>query len=788
MLKSIIYLLIFLSVSTSVLSNWRKNNNMPREYQNVVYLDVYFLPTNPQYGWICGYEGKTLRTTDGGKSWLGSRIYTQGGMPMEVQLESIHFLTEQIGYTSGPNLTSGFGVIYKTTNGGATWFSVTPPNASDLWGTYFFDENVGLVIGGGCGSVQTYWRTENGGQSWTLTSYNQPGSKMADAILYDSAGLGYAVGSGTLWQTIDGGRKWDVISITGGIDWHEEVTRVDNTFLLPYSEGCFGNTQTTAGGVRITHDEGASWKQYATGAPMFGSFLHDRDRGWGVGFNRTVIYTGDGGRTWTNRNCGILPDASLDDIWFINDTTGWVVGNGVYEYFIPYADPPKITSDGSFSLCEGDTLTLTASAGYDAYIWSNGQQTRTIKVTASGRYFVRGIIDSICYDGMSEYVDVVYHEKAIPEFLLSSGGQPCEGDTVTLSIKGTYQLFEWFDGSTEPNISIDKSGTYSVRLIDSNGCEVFDSFTVNFNPNPTPVILSNRRTNFCVGDSVLLSTSQAYSKYEWYKSGSSDIIFDGRAFWVSESGEYTVYVENEFGCSSISDMITVTVRNETDILEFSISQDNTFELDSAYYSQLNCRMLNIHNTGIRDFILNDVYIFRNISFSTPQSQFPIIIPPGESALLKICFTPGVLGSNLDSLLLEDVCTDRLIKLLGFGINEGFEDVTKCDVPVVFELTNLNGKSFSFGLGNAVPNPANEMTNLKFSAMNDKNVANEMRIKVFNSLGQNVNSGYKVLSSLSGDNIINGEIILNTSGLTSGIYIVIVEIYGEVITETFTVFK
>ncbi|MCW5884664.1 MAG: hypothetical protein KIT33_06800 [Candidatus Kapabacteria bacterium] len=761
---------------------------MPREYQNVIYLDVFFLPDNPQLGWICGYEGKTLRTTDGGISWFGSRIFNQIGMPREVQLESIHFKTELVGYTSGPDLITGFGVIYKTTDGGATWFDITPANVTDLWGTYFLTEDIGLVIGGGCGSSQYFWRTVNGGQTWTSVIYNHPGSKMSDAILYEENGLAYAVGSGTLWKSNNGGRSWLPISNTGGMDWHEEITRVDNTFLIPYSEGCFGSTVTSVGGVRITHDEGRTWSQFNTGAPMFGSFLHDKDRGWGVGFNQTVIYTSDGGKTWVPRNCGIEPGATMDDIWFIDDTTGWVVGSGVYEFYIPNADPPKITSEKGFSICEGDTIELVASEGYDAYIWSSGQTTRSVLVTKPGNYFVRGFIDSICYDGMSEAVNIQFYQRTVPEFLLSSGGQPCKGESAILSLKGDFQYYEWFDGSNESEIEITESGVYSIKLIDSNGCEINDSFEVMFRPNPEPEILNIGRKNFCIGDSVLLFTSEIYSNYMWFKSGSNDVVSINREYWADESGTYYVMVENEYGCVGLSDIVIITVRNETDILEFTLTDEKYFSLDSAYYSQLNCRMLRITNSGNRTYTLEDVYIFKNIAFSTPQSQFPIMIPSGETVMLKVCFSPGRLGENLDSLILADVCTDRLIELLGFGINEGFEDLTKCEVPLIFELNSFAGQSFSFGLGNAVPNPANELVKVQFSSSNNDNVADNMNIRIFNSIGNQVYAGHRILSSKNQAGYINGEIFINTSELLSGLYVIAIEIYGEILTEKFTVFK
>jgi photosystem II stability/assembly factor-like uncharacterized protein len=768
---------------------------MPPEYRDVTYLDVFFLKSNPQFGWICGYEGKTLRTTNGGKTWLGSRLFNRFGAPQEAQLESITFLNENVGYTSGPKLNeNGDGLIYKSTDGGATWFDVTPNNVSDLWGNYFIDENFGVVIGGGCGSSQYFWRTTNGGTSWESLIYNQPDSKMADAIIYSKDGLGYAIGSGWLWKTGNGGSTWLPIHSTGKADWHEELTNIDQTFLIPYSDGCFGNTVTNVGGVKFSQDEGRTWLQYSTGVPMFGTFLIDKNRGWAAGFNRTIVYTYDGGKNWTSNNCGIKPGDNLDDIYFINDTTAWVVGNGVYEFFIPNATAPVITvSKGNpdFKICEGDTITLTANDGYDAYIWSTGQSGKQIKVFKTGQYSVRGIIDSICYDGMSQWVDVKYFDKYQPVFKLSSGGMPCEGDTVIVEIENNFLDYEWFDGSKDKIIEVTKESDVSVVLTDTNGCKLSGSIKITFSPKPKPKIKSYGRLNFCIGDSVDLSTTEQYTDYKWYEVNNNVSISSQKTITVTQSGEFYVVVNNANGCDGISDTVQVTVKNEKNALDFLFSaNENILDLDSAYFSMLNCKMLKILNKSDKDISLDDVYILRNIAFSSPQSQFPVIIKANSEASVKICFSPDRFGQNIDTLLLSDICSDHFIKLLGMGITEEFIDNSKCDVPLKFEMTNLKNSVVTFGLGQIYPNPATSKISVNFSASTDdfSDLTNNIKLWVMNSIGSVSKVQHTIFINPVSEKLLNGEIIIDTSELLPGLYVVAFDIYGKVISGNFTVVR
>jgi photosystem II stability/assembly factor-like uncharacterized protein len=316
-----VFTVLFFSNYTT--ANWKKVNIPPEFESNDPFLEVMFLKSNPNVGWICGFEGRVLRTVDGGKTWTGTRI-TDG-----LQLESIHFLDSLNGYTSGS------GKIFKSTDGGVRWLDVTDrrfPIDIWLWGNYFVTKDLGMVIGGGCEPENQYfYRTTNGGTTWSIYEKDEFNSGLTDLFLTSADGLGYAVSSGRLWRTMDGGLTWDVIAVTGDRDWQEDLAISGNTFLIPYSKGCSGGGYD--GGLRISTDNGENWREFNTGQPMFGTFLLDEKCGWGVGWESNIYYTSDGGQSWTLRNNGIETGDDLDDICFINDTTGWLVGSHVYKTY-----------------------------------------------------------------------------------------------------------------------------------------------------------------------------------------------------------------------------------------------------------------------------------------------------------------------------------------------------------------------------------------------------------------------------------------------------------------------
>lgn len=749
---------------------------MPVDFiEGKFYLDVYFLPSNPQYGWICGFESRILRTTDGGKSWEGIQsILIDTTISNNIQLESIHFVNENIGFTSGPDLSSARNNrsdLLKSTDGGVTWKSIIPPGASNLWGTYFVDENIGFIVGGGCLDSQMFWKTTDGGVEWKYARYFESQSKMSDVIVYPD-GTGFGAGSGALWYTLDMGESWGILSRTGNIDWHEEITHSGQTHFLPYSGGCDGNNTIGYGGVAYTIDGGESWKRFSTQEPMYGTFLHDDKRGWGVGFDRTIIFTEDGGENWVYENCGIPSGADLDDIWFIDDTTGWAVGDGVFEYFVPIYPKPIITALTDTVICKGQAVILTVDEEYDNIQWSTGEFGKTIYATEEGEYSATIMVDSICYVGVTNTIKVAHFPR--PDFALSVAGNkiPCEGDSVEISISGIFENHTWQDGTTTPTFTVSSSGTYIVSIVDSNNCVYTDSIQVLFNPAPDPTIKLSRTRNICIGDTITLYASDGHVDYFWYKDKETEHFSREKSVIVSESGLYYVVATNEFGCPGISNKIDVIFRDETDAFEFSFALTDEFEIDTTFYKTLRCGNLEITNLSDESLVLKDLYFFRNIAFSSPVKQFPIIIGANSTVQVKVCFSPLVLGFDRDTILIVDNCSDRKINLVSYGTLSGATSNSRCDVPLYFTPLELGGKYLY--ISDTYPNPASSMVSLDYQYEDDSDSKSMIQATVTDIYGNDLASGnIDVEFEVTDDEgyFSLGKIKFDTSHLNTGFYFI-----------------
>lgn len=99
------------------------------------------------------------------------------------------------------------------------------------------------------------------------------------------------------------------------------------------------------------------------------------------------------------------------------------------------------------------------------------------------------------------------------------------------------------DNVFSPEVTIDKTTTYYVSIIDSLGCEFFDSVTVFVKDIPEFKIATDKPTDICPCEKITLSAPvSADNEYIWSTGERTSSIV------VSDSGNYSVTVSNDAGC------------------------------------------------------------------------------------------------------------------------------------------------------------------------------------------------------------------------------------------------
>ena len=242
--------------------------------------------------------------------------------------------------------------------------------------------------------------------------------------------------------------------------------------------------------------------------------------------------------------------------------------NSEFYYYIQFTPAlPNITlnNNGTYTACEGDDITVTAS-GASSYSWSDGLGSdATVHPTASGVYTVTGTANG-CTSTATATVTI----NARPSVNITSPASLCQGTTGTLTATGSFTFCTWDDNSTNPtrNISPTSAGpaTYTVTVTGSNRCTNTVTKTVNVLASPDITVVS--ANTLCEGGDLLLTaeTETEGANFAW--SGPNGFTSNeqnpaiGNAS-TTMSGDYTVTVTDPATECSAADMVTVTVNQPT---------------------------------------------------------------------------------------------------------------------------------------------------------------------------------------------------------------------------------
>lgn len=212
-------------------------------------------------GWVAGARF-LASTNDGGQTWVRADkgqivIVSQAFAGRDARLH-LNADGQQLWMSSGRH-------VLASRDGGQVWVPQAslpegaPQRFTDL--QFTADGQRGWVVG----SQGVVLGTEDGGKSWLAWSASPGGTSKpmgrtgTDAWLHSVAVLGnggqmWAAGEGTLLQTLDGGRNWQIQPAPGG---HARVIRFSADGKRGWVAGAGGNLHTTI-------DNGQHWLPLAT--------------------------------------------------------------------------------------------------------------------------------------------------------------------------------------------------------------------------------------------------------------------------------------------------------------------------------------------------------------------------------------------------------------------------------------------------------------------------------------------------------------------------------------------
>ncbi len=281
------------------------------------------------------------------------------------------------------------------------------------------------------------------------------------------------------------------------------------------------------------------------------------------GGDSTTLHAGPGYITYTWRNGigAVIGTDSTVNVFSAESFTVTVTNAGgcagtspaINTSLFPFT-PPTIAGNSSF--CGGTSVTLTASAGYTAYVWRNGVGTiiglsAILIVSTPDTYTVTVTAANGCVGSVSKTVT----QSPSPNPVISGVLQFCTGSSTTLDGGPGYNAYTWKNAggtilSTNQTVVVTVPGL--IRLVvDSLGCLDSTTAITSTLPVPSPVITGNLQ--FCTGSSTILNAGAGFTSYLWTPGGATT-----QTITVNFSGTFTVTVTNAAGCSGTSPSVNTT--------------------------------------------------------------------------------------------------------------------------------------------------------------------------------------------------------------------------------------
>lgn len=274
------------------------------------YTDVFFVDNRT--GWVVGEYNTILSTNDAGVNWPQAPVNS-----FEGNFRSVYLINETQGWISGDlNGTSIDGNVYISVNGGAypeSQISTIYP----LNSVFSLDKD--HVWAGGESGQMVY--TTDGGSNWIESS------TILEFEIFDIHFLnqdkGFASGSyGNIVHSSDGGMTWqsdfkysdiDILAIHFTDSINAWACGSKNSVLLGKYNG--SGLQWTVTKI-FSEPAGFIWRD------IF--FIDDRT-GWVVGNAGAVYKSDDGGTSWVKESTETI--SNLNAIHMVDGQKGWIAGN-----------------------------------------------------------------------------------------------------------------------------------------------------------------------------------------------------------------------------------------------------------------------------------------------------------------------------------------------------------------------------------------------------------------------------------------------------------------------------
>jgi len=445
------------------------------------------------------------------------------------------------------------GRIIKTTDGGITWNLQNSGTVRNLYGICFNGIDSGYAVG----DSGVVLGTNDGGSNWTLIS-SGTSERLNDIHLIGNSG--YIVGNNGV---ILGVSNFTTSTSNSGV-----TSNLYGISMLDASTAVAVGGSVVGSVILATYNSGNVWVPLSSGSFVQLNDVHFLNDSTGiiVGNTGTILKSTDYGASWSTLTTTSL--ANLNAVYFLNKDTGYVAGaNGTIL---------KTTNGSTFvSSVSGVTTTLNdlsfSDTHYTGYAAGN---TGTIIKTCPYARFEAQPNDSICKNSSVSFTNQSYN--------YTSNYWLVNNDTVSTSVD-----FSWMT---------DSAAYYNITLIADNGtCTSNYSNYLTVMDNPE-VDLGND-TTICSTCTITLDAGNPGSTYIWYKDGMATGVVS-RTNTVGIAGTYMVEVTNGAGCMT-ADSVVVNMATGLGDISGEINEVNVYPNPNNKKFTLNFNALGKQQVDVR---------------------------------------------------------------------------------------------------------------------------------------------------------------------------------------------
>ncbi len=248
--------------------------------------------------------------------------------------------------------------------------------------------------------------------------------------------------------------------------------------------------------------------------------------------------------------------------------------------------------------------------------------------------------------------------SAFSSLNLGPDQRACIGDFVELKAGAGANSYLWSDGSTEPNLSVNQSGEYWVKITRGD-CILYDTLQINFKPIPQPM-LTNLSPQYCLNNAMVNLTANPAGGV-FTIDGVATNVLDPQTLAVglhTVSYTYTDEFECQGTVSSTFEIIAPPANLAlTNLAEaYCIGDDNIpltaqplggrFEVNGQNNSFFSPADLGVGQHEVSYFYTDNLGCTYQVSQSVNVVDFPLPVIPSQDTLF-VC-PPNVRGLILEA--------------------------------------------------------------------------------------------------------------------------------------------